>query len=611
MRLSDALAAHRPLIADGSNGWLIASKFQTVEPDPKRKRLLPLMVAPDIVRDTHLAYINAGARLIFTHTFEANASHIARFGWEKEVAEFNINATRLAREAVRSAGCDAAIGGSIGPLDEDFLRTHREDAATHVFAEQIEALLTGGVDTIVLETFTSLPALTLAIRAVRQVSSDIPIVATTSYTDPPDALASSESPQEVAQKLEEAGVAAIGVNCVLGPIASLEVLRRMASVTRLPLVIKPNAGAAHERTGYHHPGRKTIEVFVGEAVRCGAAIIGGCCGLGPDDIHAMASAVSELAPEALRETAIEPIYEVQTQPEDGVLPPSRFSQKLRAGTFVISVQLDPPEGRSAEALRKLIEQIRSNPRVDVVDINSSGKRLAHDSIAVAARLQEWGVETMPHITPRESAVFGIQSHVLAAYALFGIRNFLIVRGDPLRPGTYVNQSGVYETDSIGLTRAVADLRESKGNAARTGGPVPLALGVALNQNEEDLAHEFDRLRAKIDAGANFAMTQPFFDLDDWRRFRERLDAEGFRLPVIPGIWPLLSGQQGRKIRENVDGVVVPDSVIRRLEAAGADAATVGFDIARGILEGAPSEGAAGAYLVAPFKQPSRVLTLLE
>jgi homocysteine S-methyltransferase len=345
--------------------------------------------------------------------------------------------------------------------------------------------------------------------------------------------------------------------------------------------------------------------------------LGGCCGTTPQQIAAIVEALRSPSPP---ESATRPRSLARPRAElvDEELPgqpharPSQFALRLASGAFVRSLQIDPQRGPYDAANRRVMDALLDRDLIDVVDINSSGASSRQDSLQVAAGIEAMGIETLPHVTPRDASVAGVLSQVLGAYDWGGVRNVLVVAGDPPKGDSYAEAKGVYHVDTIGLVRALNVLRGGQRvNDRVTMPPFPLSIGVALNQNAPDIAAELDRLDAKIDAGADFVMTQPFFTIEDWERFRVQLHGR-CTVPVLLGVWPLVSYRQACRVNENVAGVVVPEPVLRQLEAAGADEREVGFRLASELLSRLERDKtAAGAYVVAPFKQPAQALEVFE
>jgi homocysteine S-methyltransferase len=579
---------------------------------------------PELVHSIHLSYLAAGAEIIETNTFGASRARLERLGLGDGAPRILSEAVKIAREARESSGRLAWIAGSISPLDSDWLLDENPSEAVqeHEFATQAEVLLARGADLLILETFSRLPELLVALRAVRRISSGVPLVASMSFDDH-GMLASGETAEVAAQHVTEAAeVQALGVNCSLGPQASLAVLERLGRGMSLPLSVMPNAGFAQRVGGrvlYPDMTPAYYASFAREARELGARIIGGCCGTTPQQIAAIGTALRESAaapPSGAARLRVRGRDRADLVDEE--LPgtpaahPSGLATKLRTRRFVRSLQIDPQRGPFDAVNRQVVEAVSERGLLDLVDINSSGASSRQDSLHVAAGIEAAGIETLPHITPRDASVAGVLSQVLGAYDWGGVRNVLVIAGDPPKGDLYAEAKGVYQVDSIGLVRALSALRAGQRvNDRMTLPPFPLTIGVALNQNAPDFEEELQRLEAKLAAGAEFVMTQPFFAPEDWESFRKRLVGR-FEVPVIVGVWPLLGYRQARRINENVAGVVVPESVLRVLEQAGSEEREVGFRLAGDLLVALETGGdAAGAYVVAPFKQPAQALEVFE
>lgn len=572
------------------------------------------LVESDAVLQVHAAYLRAGARMIETNTFGANRIRLARFGLADQVVRINERAVKIAREAREIAGIDAFIAGAMGPcgleLQDVFARRDEVEAA---FAEQARALMDRGIDCFVLETFPTVEELAIAVRAVRAVAG-LPVVAqmTLLPTDPwadPDHDAVDDVTRATLARLAELDADVIGLNCSMGPG---QVLPAFSTLARLApgrlLAVQPNSGLPHREGGRFVFPTATPDYFAWfarEAARRGARLIGGCCGTNPDQIAAIARAVGE-AP--VTET-VEVVVEVpEVEAPDAAASP--FARKLAEGRFVISMQVDPPKGTSTQLVLDAVREFRDSGKVDAVDVNSNPMaRLHMDALWMSALIERTGVETIAHYTPRDASLMGIEGNLLGAWKM-GVRNVLAITGDPSMIRGEPGARDVYQTDSIGLVRAIRQLNDGLdcfGNAI--GQPPNFCIGVAVNPNADDLDLEIDRFKAKVDAGANFAMTQVFFEWACWERF---LDRFGGRLPIpaLVAIWPLTSLGLALRLHNEVPGIVVPTPVLKRLEAAGAGARSEGFAIARGLLDEA-KDRAQGAYVIAPFKRPTAALELLS
>lgn len=608
------------LVADGGLGSQIARHLPIETPGATARSLLEANLAhPEIVHSIHLEYIAAGAQIVETNTFGASPARLERLGLGERAHQIISDAVKIAREAREASGQSVWIAGSIGPLDADWMLDINPDDEEQIwqFADQTGVLLDRGADLIILETFSNLSELLLAIRAVRRVSKTVPVIAQMTF-DERGELASGESAETAARIVTEANdIEVLGVNCSLGPQASLAVLENLSRGTNLPLSIMPNAGFAQRHGGrvlYPDMSVRYYTEFANDAVAVGARVVGGCCGTTPQQIKVIREAVAKATPSAQPSVEVHEHAELIEEESPGAPEgePSGLMKKLRGGKFLRSLQVDPQRGPSDALNRELVRLVLESDFVDVVDINSSGSGSRQDSLQLAAGLERMGVETIPHITPRDSSVAGVLSQVLGAYDWGGVRNVLVIVGDPPRGDSYAEAKGVYQVDSIGLVRALDKLRQGRRvNDRVTLPPFPLAIGVALNQNAPDKEYELQRLELKIEAGADFVMTQPFFQFRNWERYHSRLEKR-FDIPAILGVWPLISHRQAVRINENVAGVEVPESVCAKLAEAGPREREVGFELAAELIaELERSKTAAGAYVVAPFKQPRRALEVFQ
>jgi homocysteine S-methyltransferase len=609
------------LVADGATGSVIAQSLPDEAPVAMAHSLLEVnLLHPELVQSIHLGYITAGADVISTNTFGASPARLARLGLAEQAEEILSNAVKIARDARDAGGRPVWIGGSIGPLDTDWVLDKAPSVEERMkqFEEQASILLDRGVDLLILETFSNLEELLLAVKSVRRASAAVPVVAQMSF-DEHGELASGERAENAARTMTESdGIQVLGVNCSLGPQANLAVLEMLAKGTDLPLSIMPNAGFAQRIGGrvlYPDMSSGYYSAFAKDAMALGARIIGGCCGTTPEQIRTIRKAVDERALSAPALAARPSTYAELVEeelPERPADKPSGLMRRFREKSFVRSLQIDPQRGPSDAVNRRVVERILDSGLVDLVDINSAGSGARQDSLQVAAGIECLGIETLPHVTPRDGSVSGILAQVLGAYDWGGIRNVLVIVGDPPKGDLYAEAKGVYQVDSIGLVRALDLLRRGRRvNNRVTMPPFPLTIGVALNQNAPDGEFELLRLQAKIEAGADFAMTQPFFLFEDWLEYRKNLEGR-FDIPVMVGAWPLISHRQALRINENVAGVAVPDAVCTRLEEAGPKEQDVGFGLAAELIAKLEeSMTAAGVYVVAPFKQPKRALEVFE
>ncbi|HVD10337.1 MAG TPA: bifunctional homocysteine S-methyltransferase/methylenetetrahydrofolate reductase [Gaiellaceae bacterium] len=593
------------VVADGGTGALLSTRVARLR-CPEEANLK----APETVVGVHLAFIRAGAELIETNTFGANRRKLSANLLDDRLAEIIENGVKLAREAREVAGAPILIAGSIGPLG-DLEGTSGAEDSFDVFTEQARLLEGRGVDLFMVETFFDLGELVTAIEAVQGVSS-LPIVAQLTFDEDAQTLAGVSAAQAV-ERLGGLGVTAIGANCGLGPQAALAALSEMSSLVGengLMLTAQPNVGLPSRSDGrivYPNATPDYFAEFAAQASALGARIVGGCCGTMPAQIAAIRQAVEEerlprVFFEAFERDVIVPVVRRAEQ--------TLLCRMLAAREWVVSVELDPPKGTNMENMLRVSAVLRDSGAVHVVDINDNPMARARLSALVAAAAIERVVEleTIPHVTPRDASIMGLQSQLLGAHA-DGIRNVLAVTGDPPHVGDYPGSRGVYEVDAIGLTAVLTRLNEGEDYAGKSiDAPTSFYIGVAVNPSAEDLTREVERFQEKVENGAHFAMTQALFDLEYLDRFLDALGGEP-PIPLLVGIWPVRSYSLAYRLHNEVPGIVIPEAVQRRLADADSDAAAVGLDIARALVDGARTR-AAGIYVIPPFKEPEAALELL-
>lgn len=566
---------------------------------------------PEAVFRVHQAYIEAGAQIIETNTFGANRFKLEPLGLADEVQRLNGRGVKIAREARDSATREVLIAGSIGPLGIGVQARHPEpDEILSIFREQALALEERGVDLFILETFSYIEEVILAVDAIRSFSG-LPIVAQLTYSEEGTIFGDMRAPA-VAALLRNKNVQVIGANCTLGPQALLPILQELASVDDLRVSGMPNAGFPKregDRIVYPKSSPEYFALFAREAAALGVRVLGGCCGTTPAHIKAMAEAVKSLRPVktaavAQVETVIKPVPVMEREPE------SKFWKKLKKNEFAVCVEIDPPKGISLERTFEQVDRIMASGKVDAIDINSGAMaRVGMDALVVAGALEARGVETVPHLTTRDYNIIGLQAMLLGAWTVGGVRNILAITGDPPSVGDYPETSGVYEVDSVGLVKVLHRLNQGTDWAGKTlGGATNFAIGVAVNPVADDLDGEIERFHAKIEAGAHYAMTQPLFDPEHWYAFVKKLGGRP-PIPVLIGVWPLNSYKQALRLNNEVPGIVIPEPLLKSLEAAGAAARDKGFECARDMLAWSRSE-LAGAYLIPPFKRYEEVLDIL-
>ena len=601
-RLKDSI-----LVADGAMGSMLHDSVGPVRCFDELNTL-----EPEAVFRVHQAYIEAGAQMIETNTFGANRFKLAPLGLGDEVQRLNSRGVKIAREARESASREVLIAGSIGPLGIGVQARHPEPAEIlAVFHEQALALEERGVDLFVLETFSYIEDVLLAIEAIRSFSS-LPIIAQLTYSEEGTTYGDI-SPLLAVNMLKDKNVQVVGANCTLGPQALLPILQELANAGTRPVSGMPNAGFPKregDRIVYPKSSPAYFAEFAREAAALGVRILGGCCGTTPAHIHAMADAVKSLRPARAQAGVAAVGSAQQATPAREREPESKFWKKLQRKEFTVCVEIDPPKGIALDRVFEQVHKIMASKKVDAIDINSGAMaRVGMDALIVAGALEARGVETVPHLTTRDQNIIGLQAMLLGAWTVGGVRNVLAITGDPPSVGDYPETSGVYEVDSVGLTKILHRLNQGTDWSGKTlGGQTNFTIGVALNPVADDLDGEIARFHAKVEAGAHFAMTQPLFDPAHWCAFLKRLGGKP-AIPVLIGVWPLNSYKQALRLNNEVPGIVIPEALLKSMGAAGASARDRGFEVAREMLAWARSE-MAGAYLIPPFKRHEEILEVL-
>ena len=601
-RLKDSI-----LMADGAMGSLLHETVGAVRCFDELNT-----TEPEAVFRVHQSYIEAGAQIIETNTFGANRFKLAPIGLGEDVQRLNSRGVKIAREARESAAREVLIAGSIGPLGIGVQARHPEpDEIIDVFHEQALALEERGVDFFILETFSYVDELMLAIDAIRSFSG-LPIVAQLTYSEEGTSYG-DVNPFLAATMLKDKNVQVIGANCTLGPQSLLPILRELTSVDGVCVSGMPNAGFPKkegDRIVYPKSSPEYFALFAREAAEAGVRILGGCCGTTPAHIRAMANQVKALKPGHAHHggtvvTVKQPMVPVQQKE-----PESKFWKKLQKKEFAVCVEIDPPKGIALDRIYEQVDKVMASGKVDCIDINSGAMaRVGMDALIVAGALEARGVETVPHLTTRDQNIIGLQAMLLGAWTVGGVRNVLGITGDPPSVGDYPETSGVYEVDSVGLVKILSRLNQGTDWAGKTlGGQTNFTIGVALNPVADDLDNEIARFHAKVEAGAHFAMTQPLFDPEHWHGFLKKLGGKP-AIPVLIGVWPLNSYKQALRLNNEVPGIMIPEPLLKSMEAVGVSARERGFEVAREMLAWARTE-LAGAYLIPPFKRYEEILEIL-
>ena len=578
----ERLATGAPILFDGAMGTQLYERGVPYERCFDELNLLQ----PDLVQQIHREYIAAGAEVIETNTFAANRVRLSAYGLGDRVRDINFQAVKIAREAKEVSGEPVFLAGSISsigrPLAPSGIITRNEARA--IFVEQIEALLEAGVDLLVLETFSNVAELTEAVNAARSVSAELPIVAEISVAEDGLTLADAR-PEDVVEALEPLGVAAIGVNCGVGPQASLDAIKRMAGRTTRPLAAMPNAGVpmlANGRQMYV----ATPEYFAEYARRftsAGVALIGGCCGTSPAHIKAMRAVLPRQMQRVIISVGAPP------PPEEApdVAPPSTedlspLARRVKAGEFAISVEVDPPRGLNPNKMLEGAALINA-AGADCIDVGDSPMaRVRMSCIAFAALAeQRVGIQTLIHFTTRDRNLMALQSELLGAHAL-GIRSVIALSGDPPRMGSYPSATGVWDVDSVGFIKIIKQLNQGVDWANNSiGRPTNFLIACAVNPMADDIEREIDRYHAKVEAGADFAITQPLYNLEQVQRFFDRVPTP--KIPTWVEIMPLQSYRHAEFCHNELAGVVIPADVLEQMREAGDQGMQVGFEQARTFL----------------------------
>ncbi|MBV9773903.1 MAG: bifunctional homocysteine S-methyltransferase/methylenetetrahydrofolate reductase [Gemmatimonadetes bacterium] len=602
----------RPHLFDGAMGTMLYSKGVYINRSYDELNL----VQPDLVSDVHRAYVRAGAEILETNSYGANRLKLAKYGLEDRLRDINVRAAQIARKA---AGERVSVAGAMGPVGvriEPYGPTSTDEARA-VFAEQAEALLEGGVDLFVLETFSDLDEIRQAILAVRSLC-DLPIVAQMVIREDGRTPFGTDAAL-FTERLTEWGADVVGLNCSVGPNAMLQAVERMHLASGLPLSTQPNAGLPREVDGrtIYMASPEYMASYAARLIRKGVRFVGGCCGTTPDHIARMADSVRMLAPGgAVRISPSQPEQESASGVEPLPLADrSRWGGKLAAGEFVTTVEIVPPRGVNPASMMDGVRLLKA-AGVDGVNVPDGPRAQSRMGAIPTALLiqQQVGIEAVVHYCCRDRNLLGMLSDLLGAQAL-GLRNLLLITGDPPKMGPYPDATAVFDIDSIGLTNLVSRLNrglDPGGNAL--GEPTQFTIGVGVNPGAEDLEHELKRFYWKVEAGAEYAITQPVFDVRQLFRFLDRIEKEGIRIPVVAGIWPLVSARNAEFLANEVPGVIVPDTVIermRRTSALSKDAAVdEGIAIAREMLADALPR-IQGVQVSAPFGKVPLALRVFD
>ncbi|MEO5510334.1 MAG: bifunctional homocysteine S-methyltransferase/methylenetetrahydrofolate reductase [Longimicrobiales bacterium] len=562
MTFEDLLNDDRPHLFDGAMGTVLYQQGVYIN----RCYDELVLKEPDLIRDVHRSYLKAGAEILETNSFGANRIKLAEYGLEKSVREINARAAQIAKEVAGSRGL---VAGAIGPLGiriEPYGPTSCEEARS-IFREQADALLEGGADLIILETFSDLGEIREAMLAVREAGG-VPIVAqmtiqedgSTSYGTSVDVLSA---------RLHEWGADVIGLNCSVGPAGMLGAIEIMAAATPRRVSAQPNAGMPREIAGrkMYMASPEYMATYASRLIRGGAKFVGGCCGTTPEHIKRMADAIYAIAPRHVHvhATQVEPAETVTTKP---LAERSAWGRKIAAGELVTTVEIVPPRGITPARMLAGVRVLKA-AGVDCVNVPDGPRAQMRMGVLPTATLVEQivGIETVVHYCCRDRNLLGMLSDLLGAHAL-GLRNMLLITGDPPKMGPYPEATAVFDIDAIGLTNMVARLNrglDPGGNSI--GEPTSFTIGVGVNPGAPEREYELNRFHWKVEAGAEYAITQPVFEPEQLLSFIEDTKKRGIWVPIVAGIWPLVSARNAEFMANEVPGVIVPKEIVTRMQRA--------------------------------------------
>ena len=597
-----------PLLFDGAMGTMIYERGVFINTCYDELCLSN----PKLISQIHREYVDAGADVIETNTFGANRIMLRPYGLSDKAEAINRQAVRLAREA---AGDSVYVAAAVGPCLRPVQIIPEEHVAEveAAFAEQIEALSAEGVDLVVFETFTHLRELQAGARTAKRLG--LPVLASFVLNERGETAVGTRA-EAMAQALSADGnVDLVGINCGVGPAGVFEALQAILPVTTKPVVVMPNAGLPRDISGrmIYLTSPEYFTEYAKKYIEMGVRGVGGCCGTTPAHIRTASRAVKTLS--GVKKHVKVRAY-LQQEPLVQVIPAgkkSRLAGKLSTGEKVTSVEIVPP--RSCDMTEMLAKVRRcAEAGVDAINIPDGPRASARISPMIAALTlrREVGIEPILHYCCRDRNLIGMQSDLLGGYAA-GIANFLIITGDPPKIGDYPDVTGVFDVDAIGLTQVAANLNRGYdigGNPISP--PTGILIGVGANPCAVDLEREIDRYFRKIDAGAEFAITQPVFDVDALLRFLDRVEGYPRRIPVVAGIWPLISYKNAEFMNNEVPGVVVPREVLDRMARCRSkeEGHRVGIEIARKIVERI-SPRVSGFQVSAPLGNVETALAVLD
>jgi methionine synthase / methylenetetrahydrofolate reductase(NADPH) len=602
--------SHSIVVFDGAMGSLLYERGVFVTQNFEQLNV----TRPEIVRKIHADYLEAGAQVLQTNTFGANRICLERHGLVGETRSFNLAGARLARDV---AGPNAYVGGSIGPtgLVPDVSAEWDAKVIQAAFAEQADALAEGGADVLVLETFRHLDELAIAVAAARQGAPQLPILAMVTF-DAEGTVADGSQPEKVAERLRDMGVETIGINHGDGPQLALAMAERMRGV-HLPLCVQPNAGLPRTVDGrqLYMATPEYFDVFARRMIQAGVRMVGGCCGTTPEHVRWMAKSARMLGGGAAPAVAARP--RITSEAPVGVPPTplaerSPFAKKLADGKFVVSVEVNPAPGLDPKPALEASKMLLENG-VDIVNVADGPRAMARMANIgfCSLLLRDYGIEPIMHVCGRDRNLLAQMAHLLAAHAI-GLRNLVIITGDPPKVGDYPEATAVYDLDAIGLLQMASNMNRGIDPAGKPigGGKTSFLCATGFEPGAPDLDKEIRRLEQKRAAGADFVMTQPVFQQEVLEKVLDRI--AHLEMPVLVGVLPLVSYKNAEFLHNEVPGMQIPEPIRERMRKAapGAEARKEGVRIAREMLF-AVRERVQGAYLMPPLGKYELALEVLD
>ena len=605
----ERLLINEVMVGDGAMGTYLYSKGFSFEQSFDELNL----TNPDVIKRIHQEYLSAGSELIETNTYTANRFRLENFNLEKKLREINLKAVKIAVEASEGK---AYIAGSVGSIGKPFepISQIKYEQAKEAFEEQIECLAEGGVDVIILETFSDLRELDIAIKAAKEVT-DLPLIAQKTFIEEGRIL-DGELPADVVGFLQNLKVDVLGTNCTVGPQRMLYIIKKMAPRSTIKLSAQPTAGLPQlvDRRLVYQATPEYLAEYALKFVEEGVFLVGGCCGTTPAHIKEVADRIKGMKP--VKRPIIAVIEEVPARKEEKAVIKeegfSDFSMKIKK-KFVITTELDLPRGLDISDVLKGAGYLK-DIGIDAVNISDGARaRLRMSPIAVAHLIKERvNMEIILHFTCRDRNLIGLQSELLGAHTL-GLKNVLAITGDPTNIGDYPNATSVFDVDSIGLVKILKKLNNGIDLADNSiGEPTRFTICVAANPMAEDINCEIERLKEKIDEGADIIFTQPIFFAQQIENFLGKI--EDFRIPILAGILPLRSSRHTEFLHNEVPGIFIPEDIRKRMHGVSKeDAMKEGISIAQELLQ--EIKGLIeGVYLMPPFAKyevVSDIISVLE